>query len=222
MLNENEPDNNELDNESNYDSNDDESDDKSNDDESNKSNYMLNENESDDISSDDESNKSNYMLNENESDNDSDNLDSESDSKTNNGLKKQPNICKYKYINGFKKNTCCNKSCRGNRCFLHKKANIQKQKDYNKEKNNKIITVLNKNICKHIFIQGPKKDTYCDKPCRGNRCKDHKKNRIIKKKEYYEKMRIKKQQKEKLDQLLKKKDTITKKIAKQKKFLDEI
>jgi hypothetical protein len=100
------------------------------------------------------------------------------------------NICKHKYVNGSKKGTSCKKPCRGNRCYLHKKTNKERKKEYYREKKKEIISILNKNVCKHQFIQGSKKGTCCNKSCRGDRCKDHKKKRIERKKEYYKEKNI--------------------------------
>jgi hypothetical protein len=47
-----------------------------------------------------------------------------------------------------------------------------------------------KGCCKHKFVQGKKKGTFCNKPCRNdNRCKMHKKNNIERRKEYYKEVK---------------------------------
>lgn len=42
------------------------------------------------------------------------------------------------------------------------------------------------NGCRYKFVQGPKKGKLCKKPCRGQYCKNHNKNRKVYIKKYYE------------------------------------
>jgi hypothetical protein len=103
------------------------------------------------------------------------------------------NICKHKYVNGTKKGTYCDKSCRGDRCKMHKKNKIKRRKEYYQEKKKEVILIPIKNTCKHKYTQGSKKGYYCDKSCRGNRCTMHKKNKIIRRKEYHKEKLLEKE-----------------------------
>jgi hypothetical protein len=59
------------------------------------------------------------------------------------------NRCKHKFVNGFKKGTHCDKTCRGNRCTLHKKNKIKRRKEYYQEKKKEVILIP---IKKHVNI----------------------------------------------------------------------
>jgi hypothetical protein len=56
---------------------------------------------------------------------------------------------------------------------------------FNSKTSKKTNTKNNKNECKYKFKQGTKKGTKCNKPCRGNYCKDHNPNKKKYIEQYY-------------------------------------